>query len=124
MSRQTLERDQARVVGDHEDAIPKNGHAAIDAGYGVPGWDQAFGALPAVVPDLCACACVEGEGLIGGGDVHDSIDDEGGCLERAMRAWKGEDPFGGEAGDVRYVDGVQRAVAIAADVAVVGGPFA
>ena len=119
-----MESDEVGVVGDHEDAIAEDGDAAIDAGDGVTCGDEIFGARAGVVPDLAAGASVEREAFVGAGDVHDAVDDLRSVFELAACAGHGPAPAWGEMGDVGGVDFGERAEAVAADVAVVAGPFA
>ena len=57
-----MQRDQVRVVRDHEHAVAKHRHAAVDSAGGIAG--QALGARAAVMPDLPAATRVESEGFI------------------------------------------------------------
>src|SRR5262249_20205681 len=50
LARETLQRDDVCVIGDHEDAVARQGHTAIDPAGCVA--DQAARAGPLVVPDL------------------------------------------------------------------------
>ena len=118
-SGETVQSDDVGIVGDHEQAVAGSGCAAIDAAGGVA--DQILGSGTLVVPDLASGAGVQRVALIGAGHVHDSVDDDGGYLQ-AGGAEQREDPLGRKAGDVGLVDLIQRAVTVAADLAVVGGP--
>src|SRR3984957_814184 len=116
--------DEMGVVCDHEDAIAEDGDAAIDAGDGVTGGDEIFGAGAGVVPELAAGAGVEGEAFVGAGDVHDAVDDLRRIFESAAGTGHDPHPARGELGDVGAVDFGERAEAVATDVCVVAGPFA
>ncbi len=65
---------------------------------------------------------IDGEDLIGAGDVEDSIGGQGRGFEAEVG--DGEDPLHFERGDVRGVDLFEGAVAIGGEVAVVGDPVA
>ena len=69
-----VQRDDVRVIGDHEEPIAGNGGAAIDAAGGVA--DEAFRARTLVVPDFPARSRVERIALVGGGDVHHAFGDD------------------------------------------------
>ena len=92
-----IERDEVRVIGDHEHAIAGDGDAAVGAAGGVA--DQALGSRPLVVPDLAAAAGVERVALVGAGDVHHALDDDRRHLQ-ARRVGQAEDPLGRQPGDV------------------------
>ena len=118
-AREPVEGDDVSVIGDHEDAVAGNRHAAVDAARCVA--DQALRARAAVLPDPTSVAGVERIALVGGGDVHDPAHHDRGHLQ-ARGARQGEDPTGSQPRDVALVDLVERAVAVAAELAVVGGP--
>jgi len=118
----SIQRDQVRVVGDHEHASAEYGNAAIDAGGGVAG--EALRARPAVVPDLMAALRIERVGFVHRRDVHHPVGDNGRHLERPRRAVDREHPFRREAVNRRSVDLVERAESIAAQIPVIGRPFA
>ena len=117
---EAVEREQVRVVGDHEDAIAVHRHAAVDAGGGVAG--QALRARPLIVPDAAPGPGVQGVALVGAGHVHDAVDDDRRHLQ-ARRARQREDPRRRQPRDGAAIDLVGRAVAIAARVAVIGRPI-
>ena len=60
-----------RVVGDHEDAIAENRHAAIDSAGGIT--RKPFTARPPEVPDLPTSARVKGVRFVDGRDIHDAV---------------------------------------------------
>ena len=115
-----MKRQQMRVVGHEEDAIAENGHASIGSFRRIAA--RLAGTRAFVVPDGASCARIQSEHLIRTGDVHHAIDHNRCDLEHLMI--DREDPFELQAADVRWVDLVQRAVAIAADVAVIRRPVA
>jgi hypothetical protein len=71
--RKSIERDDVRVIGDHEQAIARDRHAAVDAARGVP--DETLGSWTAIVPDFAARARVEGIALVRGRHIHDAVHD-------------------------------------------------
>ena len=117
-----VQRDQVRVVRDHEHAIAERRNAAIDAGRRIAG--QALRPRTAVVPDLTAALRVERERFVRRRDVHHTVDDDRRHLERARSALNREHPFRREAVDGRGVDLVERTESIAAQVSVVRRPRA
>ena len=74
------------------------------------------------MPDGASGPRIEGEYLIRTGDIHHAIDDYRSDFEHLMIDRK--NPFELQVADIRCIDLVQRAVAIAADVSVIGGPVA
>src|SRR5437899_224116 len=79
----------------------------------------AFG-FALVVPDLAAEFRVDGPDVVGRSEVHDAVYDERRGFENASRS--AINPGEGERVDVAGVDLIERAVAAAGVVAVVGGP--
>src|SRR5580693_80230 len=77
-----------------------------------------------LVPGLAAGAGVECEALVRPGDVHDAVDDLRSVFEGAAGAGHDPHPARGELGDVGGVYFGEGAEAVAANVAVVAGPFA
>ena len=120
---QAVQRNQVCVVGLEEHAIAQHGDTAIQAGRRVV--DKARRTRPAVVPDLATCARVEGPDFVGCRHVHETVDDDGRDLQRALPLTRdGERPLRRKARDVRRRDLVERAVTIAAEETVVRGPLA
>ena len=110
------------VVGEEKDAVAEEGDAALGAFGGVAGDGGGLGAGAEVAPDFAAGAGVEGADLVGCGDVHDAVGDEGGGLE--AKVGKGVGPGGLEVGGVAGVDLGEGAVTVAGGEAVVAGPLA
>ena len=108
-----------RVVGHHEQAIARDGHAAVDAARGVA--DEPPRARPLEPPDLAAVAGVERVALVRAGDVHDAVDDDRRDFE-ARRTRDGVDPLRRETRDIALGDFGERRVAVAAGRAVIAGP--
>ena len=98
---------------------PAYGDAAIDAAGGIAG--EAAGARALEMPDLAARAGVERVAFVGAGDVHDAIDDDRRHL-KAAGVRQVEHPAGAELLDVLLRDLGEFGVAVAADIAVIGGP--
>jgi hypothetical protein len=73
-----------------------------------------------VFPELAAGGGVEGDGLVGAGDVHDAVGHHGRDFEAEVV--DGKDPFHAERVDVGGIDLLQGAVAVAVQGAVVGEP--
>ena len=116
---EAVQRDEVRVVGDHEHAVAGDGDAAVDAAGRVA--DQALGARTLVVPDLAAAAGIERVALVGAGDIHHAVHDHRRHLQ-ARGVAEAEDPLGHECAHIARRDLRQRAVAAAAGLAVVTGP--
>ena len=117
-----MQRDQMRVIRDHEYAVAEQRHAAVDPAGCVA--DQALRTRAAVMPDLPAAARIEGERFIHRRDVHDAAGDEGRALEIARGAPNVEHPLGRQALHIAGVDLIERAEPIAGLVSVVGRPRA
>src|SRR5271169_4135273 len=115
-----MQSEQVGVIADHENAVSQDRHAAIDPAGGVAG--QLLGAWAAVMPDLASAAGVERVSFVHAGDVHYSVGNHRGDLEGARRASDVEDPLRRELLDVARVDLGERAEAVAAFIAVIGGP--
>jgi hypothetical protein len=115
LARETVQRQQVRIVGDHEEALARDGDAAVRMA------DRALGPRALVAPDLPARAGIEREALVRVRHVHDARDDDRGGL-RAAAAGNREDPLRREPRHVAPVDLRHRGVAIAARIAVVGRP--
>ncbi len=122
LSSDPVERDQVGVIGLEKDTIPENRHAAIDAARGIA--DQALRSRPGVVPDLTARARIERPDGIDGRHVHQAVDDDWRDLKRAGRAWNLKGPFRREPRHIGDRDLVERAVAVAAQLSMIGRPFA
>ena len=73
------------------------------------------------MPDHAAAAGVERVAFVGAGDVHHAVDHHRRVLD-LRRIGHGKIHFGREARDVALVDLRQRAVAVAAGLAIVRGP--
>ena len=73
------------------------------------------------MPDLAARSGVESPAFIGAGDVHNAFDHNGRVFDGADIGY-GEGPFRRHTRDVGLADLREFAEAIAAGVAVVGGP--
>ena len=86
--------------------------------------DESLRARAAVVPDLPAGARVERPGGVHRGDVHHAVDDDRRDLQRALAARHREHPLRRELRHVVRVDLVERTVAVAAQLSVVGRPLA
>ncbi len=119
LSRRAMQRDQAGVVGDHEQAVAGQGHAAIDCGAGVA--DDPRRPRPAVVPERLPRSRIQGHDLVGGADVHHAVDHERRGAQGAD-ARHGKGPRRLETGDVVGRDLPMGRVPVATGVAVVGGP--
>ena len=72
---QAIDGDDVSVVGDHEDLVAQDRHAAVGAGAGVA--HHACGAGTLVAPDLTAMQRVDGMHFVDGADVHHAVDDHG-----------------------------------------------
>ncbi len=116
LAREPIERDDVRVVGDHEHAIAGDTGAAVRAAL-----HHALRARPLVVPDPPAAARVERVALVGRRHIHDPVDDDRRHLQVAGVGNR-EHPARRQLRDVVLVDLRQRRVAVAAGLAVVGRP--
>ena len=103
-----------------KDAIAENGYASICALCRIAACLARARAF--VVPDGASCARIQSEHLIRTGDIHHAIDHDWRDLEHLMI--DRENPFELQVADVRWVDLIQRAVAIAGDVSVIRRPVA
>ena len=108
------------VVGDHENVVGQNGHAAVESLGRVA--DQALGAGTLEVPDFTADTGIQCPAFVATGDIHDALDDHRRGLGTGGCAFHGEHPLGGEPGRVFLGDLGEGAVAVSTDVAVVRGP--
>ena len=79
-----------RVIGDHEDAIARDGHAAVGAAGRVS--DEPFGSRTRVVPDLPSRSGVERVALIRARHIHHTVHHDRRHLQRRS-VWKAEDPL-------------------------------
>ena len=104
-----MKRQQMRIVCHEEDAITENGYAAVGAFCRITA--RLARARTFVVPDGASCPRIEGEYLIRTGDIHHAIDDYRRDFQHLMI--DRENPFELQVTDVRCVDLIQRAVAIA-----------
>jgi hypothetical protein len=120
--RGAIERDQVRVVRDHEHPVVEHRHTAVDPAGGIAG--QTLRAWTAVMPDFASGRGIEAVRFIHRGDVHGAVDHDGRDLERARSPLNREHPLGREALDVAGVDLIERAEPIAALVSIVGRPRA
>ena len=66
----TIQRDQMRVIGDHEYAVAGHGHAAVHSSRRSSANAPRAAAL--IVPDRPAGAGVERPAFVGTGDIHDA----------------------------------------------------
>src|SRR5690349_11236641 len=105
-----------RIVGGHEDLIAEYGETLVCPQRGIANEPRGGGAR--IMPDLAASDRIDCEDLIGAGEVHDPFGDEWCGFDSEMR--DGKDPLHPELLDVPGVDLVEFAVAVAADVPVVG----
>ncbi len=106
------------VVGRKEHTVAEQCHTPI----GRAGISPRTRGGVYVAPELASGRRAKGAYLVGRGDVHDSITDNGCCLEilNVQRI----NPFHLQVLDIPCVDLVQGAMAIAAQGAVVGRPLA
>ena len=74
-----IERDEVRVIGDHEHAVAGDADTAIDAARRVS--DQALRSRTLIAPDLAAAAGIERVALVGARHVHHAFDDDRRHLE-------------------------------------------
>ena len=118
-ARGSIERDEMRVIGDHEHAISRNPNAPVDTARGVA--DQALGPRALIVPDLSPAARVEGVALVRARHVHHAVHHDRRDLQ-ARCVGQAEDPSGSQPDDVALVDLAERAVPAAIRLAVVAGP--
>ena len=116
---EAVERHDVRVVGDQEQPIACDGGAAVDARGGVS--REALRPRARVPPKLTARARIERDAFVHVGDVHHALDHQRRGLQ-STRAADVVDPRGRQAADVGGVDLIEFAMAVAADIAVVGGP--
>lgn len=132
-----IEGEKVGVVGDEEDVVAQDGYAAVGTEGGIG--DEAGGAGPGVLPDGLAGGGGDGVDLVGAGEIHDAVGDEGNGFEAEIAhvlvevggvgkelgpEGDGEGPLEGELVDVGGVDLGEGAIAVAAEVAVVGEPVA
>ncbi len=117
----TIERDEMRVVGRHEDALAADCDAAIDASGRNTG--QPTRARAPVVPDLAPTAGIECVEIVRRADVHQAVHDDRRHLH-LRHVGQREDPLRREARDIVSRDLSQRAVAVSAGLAVVCRPAA
>src|SRR5262249_7533179 len=75
-----------------------------------------------IMPDLPSRACIESPDFIRAGNVHDATNDNR-CVLHLIDVGHWKNPLWGEPRNVGFVDLSERAVVIAADIAVVGGPI-
>ena len=76
---ETVERNDVRIVGFHEDTVARHGNATVRTAA----YRHCPCAPPFVMPDLPATSGIEREALIGASDVHHSADDDRCDLEGA-----------------------------------------
>ena len=119
-SRGPVERDQMRVVGDEEDLVVADGHAAIGPQRRIT--HQAARLRARVFPDFRARQRVEGIHLVRTRDIHHAIGFERRDLQTKMRNRK--EPLQSQRGHIGGVDLFQLAIAVRAEIAVVGQPVA
>ena len=118
LARETVERDDVRVVRLHEHAIARDGNAAVRAAAG----GQVRRARPPVVPDPPAAPGIEREAFVDPRHVHDPARDGRRDLQVTCVRER-EHPRHREPADGVPVDLRQRRVAVPAGIAVVGGPI-
>ena len=63
-----IERDEVRVIGDHEHPVARNANAPVDAARGVP--DEALGSRTLIVPDFSSAARIERIAFVCARHVH------------------------------------------------------
>ena len=119
-ARHPVQRDHMGVVRLEEHTVPQYRHAAVGA-FGRIARDF-LRAVPLVVPDRSPRLRIHSKHLVGAGDEHHPVHDQRRHLQREMV--DREDPFDAEVLHVGGSDLVESAVAIPADVAVVGWPVA
>ena len=78
------------VIRGHEYAVARHGDTAVDAARRHP--EQATRARPLVVPEHGTRTGVEREALVGGGDIHHTVDDDRRDLQPGA-AGQGKRPF-------------------------------
>ena len=115
----SIERDEMRVIGDHEHAVAGDADAAVHAAGGVA--DQPLGPRALVVPDLAAAAGVERVAFVGARHVHHAVGDDRRHLQ-TRRVRQAEDPLRRQPAGVALGDLRERTVAAAGRLAVVARP--
>ena len=119
-ARESIEREQVRMIRHHEYALARNRDTSVDAPGGIA--DETFGARLLKAPDLAAVACIERVTLVRAGDVHDAVDDNRRHLQ-AQRRRDGIDPFRRQTAYVRFVDLREGGIAVACRRPVVARPI-
>ena len=118
---ETVERDDVRMIGDHEDGVAENRDAAINGGAGVA--DHAFRQRPGVMPDLPPAARIERVGLVRHGHVHHAVHHHRRYFQ-VIGIGDGEHPLSPQLCDICGVDLAQLAMAISAEAAMISRPIA
>ncbi len=115
-----VQGDEVGVVHGHENVVAENGDSAIGSERRVS--DESGRARARILPDDAAGESVQRQRLVRAGDVHDAVGDNRGHFQAEVI--DGKNPFHRQLVDVRLIDLVELAVAVAVEGSVVGEPVA
>src|SRR5213082_2236966 len=114
-----IEAEKVRVVGLEVNAVVPESDAAIVVLRGVV--DETFGDRARIMPDGPASSGVQREGIVGGGDKHYPVEDDGSDFE-AARIADVENPLRTETLHILRGDFGEGAETAARVITVVGDP--